>query len=155
MLKKSLLYTALFFTLTGAGLALYATNLTFILTVSGLTDPGGCSFNDWITCDTVLSTGSAKMSGVPVAWWGFLFYFWSFIMIMLAIINAAKPFGRACAEAVLFISIISALFTFFKIYQLATLSDMSCLCRNVYFEFCNLHIFNDFSEIKFQRCFQI
>ena len=132
MIKKSFLFAALFFSLTGAGLALYATNLTFKLTVSGLMDPGGCSFNDWITCDTVLSTGSAKMFGVPVAWWGFLFYLWSFFTIIFAIINSAKPFGKACAEAVLFISVISVLFTFFKIYNLITLGVICPVCVGMY-----------------------
>ncbi|HMS34217.1 MAG TPA: thioredoxin domain-containing protein [Ignavibacteria bacterium] len=131
-MKKRLLPAALFFTLTGAGLALYATNLTFKLTVSGLTDPSGCSFNDWLTCDTVLSTGSAKMFGVPVAWWGFLFYLWSFFVIIFAIIYSGKPFGKACAEAVLFISVISVLFTFFKIYQLAALRVICPLCAGMY-----------------------
>ena len=138
MIKKSFLFAALFFTLTGAGLALYATNLTFKLTVSGLTDPGGCSFNHWITCDTVLSTGSAKMFGVPVAWCGFLFYLWSFFTIILAIINSAKPFGKACAEAVLFISVISVLFTFFKIYQLITLGVICPVCSGMYI--CNFAV---------------
>ena len=139
MIKKSFLFAALFFSLTGAGLALYATNLTFKLTVSGLMDPGGCSFNDWITCDTVLSTASAKMFGVPVAWWGFLFYLWAFFTIIFAIINSAKPFGKACAEAVLFISVISVLFTFFKIYQLITLGVICPVCAGMYVS--NLAIF--------------
>ncbi|MEO8209661.1 MAG: hypothetical protein ABI840_03800 [bacterium] len=41
-LKKSFLFGALFFSLIGAGLALYATNLTFKLTVTGIIDPSGC-----------------------------------------------------------------------------------------------------------------
>ena len=131
-MKKSLLFAALFFTLIGAGLALYATNLTFKLTVSGLIDPSGCSFNDWLTCDTVLSTGSAKMFGVPVAWFGFLFYIWSFFVILFAIINSSTPFGKTCAEAVLFISVISILFTFFKIYQLITLGVICPVCVGMY-----------------------
>ncbi len=116
----------------GAGLALYATNLTFKLTVKGLVDPSGCSFNDWITCDTVLSTGSAKMFGVPVSWWGFLFYLWSTFVILFAILSSSKPFAKACAEAVLFISVISVLFTFFKIYQLVTLGVFCPVCAGMY-----------------------
>ena len=131
-LRKGLLFAALFFALAGAGLALYATNLTFKLTVSGLIDPSGCSFNDWITCDTVLSTSLAKMFGVPVAWWGFLYYLWAFFTIVFAIINSAKPFGKACAEAVLFISVISVLFTFFKIYQLISLGVICPVCVGMY-----------------------
>ena len=155
MIKKSFLFAALFFTLTGAGLALYATNLTFKLTVSGLMDPGGCSFNDWITCDTVLSTGSAKMFGVPVAWWGFLFYLWAFFTIIFAIFYSAKPFGKACAEAVLFISVISVLFTFFKIYQLLTLGVICPVCAGMYF--CNFAIFLFLMmtlQIKFKDVFR-
>ena len=132
MLKKSLFFAALFFTLTGAGLSLYATNLTFKLTVSGLIDPSGCSFNDWLTCDTVLSTASAKMFGVPVAWWGFLFYLWSFFVIIFAIINSEKPFGKACAQAVLFISVISVLVTFYKIYSLVRLGVICPVCVGMY-----------------------
>lgn len=132
LLKKGLLISALFFTLTGANLALYATYLTFKLTVSGLTDPGGCSFNDWITCDTVLSTASAKLFGFPVAWWGFLFYLWSFLTIIFAIINSEKPFGKSCSETVLFISVISVLFTFFKIYQLIRLGVLCPVCAGMY-----------------------
>lgn len=132
MLKKSLLSAALFFSVAGAFLALYATDLTFKLTVSGLTDPGGCSFNDWITCDTVLSTSSAKMFGVPAAWWGFLFYLWSFIVLIFAIIFSGKPFGKSCAEAVFFISVISLLITLFKIYQLLILGVLCPVCAGMY-----------------------
>lgn len=155
MIKKSFLFAALFFTLTGAGFALYATNLTFKLTVSGLTDPGGCSFNDWITCDTVLSTGSAKMFGVPVAWWGFLFYFWSFITIIFAVINSKKPFGKACAEAVLFISVISVLFTFIKIYNLITLGVICPVCVGMYISNFAIFLFLILSlKIKFKDAFK-
>lgn len=155
MLKKGLLYAALFFTLTGACLALYATNLTFKLTVSGLIDPSGCSFNDWLTCDTVLSTASAKMYGAPVAWWGFLFYTWSFFVILFAIINSEKPFGRACAEAVLFISVISVLFTFFKIYQLVTLGVVCPVCVGMYISNFAIFIFLMLSlKINFKDVFR-
>lgn len=155
MLKKSLLFAALFFTLTGAGLALYATNLTFKLTVSGLTDPSGCSFNDWLTCDTVLSTASAKMFGVPVAWWGFLFYLWSFFVIIFAIINSENAFGKACAEAVLFISVLSIMITFFKIYQLVILGVICPVCVGMYISNFAVFIFLMLSlKINFKDVFR-
>ena len=151
LLRKGLLYAALFFALAGAGLAIYATNLTFKLTVSGLIDPSGCSFNDWITCDTVLSTSLAKMFGVPVAWWGFLYYLWAFFTIIFAAIYSAKPFGKACAEAVLFISVISVLFTFFKIYQLISLGVICPVCVGMYISNFAIFLFLMISlKIKFK-----
>ncbi len=59
--RKGFLYGVLFFSFAGASLAAYATYLTFKLSVSGIIDPGGCSFNDWLSCDTVLSTRSATL----------------------------------------------------------------------------------------------
>lgn len=131
-LRKSLLYTAQFFSLAGACLAFYATGLTIKLTISGILDPSGCSFNDWISCDTVLSTSSAKLFGAPVAWWGFLFYLWSFFAILFAIIKSNKPSGKASAEAVLFICIISVIFTCFKIYELYTFKVICPVCVGMY-----------------------
>lgn len=131
-LKKSFLSGALFFLFIGAGLALYATNLTFKLTVIGIIDPSGCSFNDWFSCDTVLSTNNATMFGAPVAWWGFLYYLWAFSALTFAIINSKKPFGKSTAEAILFISLISVLITFFKIYQLSALEVICPVCVGMY-----------------------
>lgn len=131
-LRKGFLYGAIFFSAAGGGLALYASDLTFRLTVSGIIDPSGCSFNDWLSCDTVLSTNSAKMFGVPSAWWGFIFYLWTFFTLLFALFNSKKTFGKACTEAVLFISFISILITLFKIYQLITIGVICPVCVGMY-----------------------
>ena len=76
-LSKNALWAAAIFAALGAALAFYATNLTFSIESQGLVEASGCSLNDWINCDIANASSYAKMFGIPVAWWGFLFYAFS------------------------------------------------------------------------------
>ena len=96
------------------------------------------------------------MFGVPVAWWGFLYYLWAFFTIFFAIINSSKPFGKSCAEAVLFISLISVLFTFFKIYQLISLGVICPVCVGMYISNFGIFLFMMKSlKINFKDIIQV
>ena len=68
------LWAAVGFAALGAALAFYATTLTFNIESQGLVEASGCSLSDFINCDVANASSYAKMFGVPVAWWGFLFY---------------------------------------------------------------------------------
>ncbi len=120
-------------------LSFYATMLTIKLTVSGIVDPSGCSFNDLISCDAVLATSYAKFLGVPVSLWGMLFYIWTFFTLLFAAVKSRSEFGGSCAEAAIFVSSFSVLVTIFKIYQLISLKAVCPVCVGMYI--CNFTIF--------------
>lgn len=130
--KPAAIIGVIIFALFGAALALYATQLTFKLTVAGIVEPSECSFNDWLTCDTVLSTGYAKIFGVPVAWLGFLYFFWAFFVAVFALLNRRKESGKAALDIVFFISFISVLFSIYKMYQLFELKVICPVCVTMY-----------------------
>jgi protein-disulfide isomerase/uncharacterized membrane protein len=131
-LKKGLILGIFTFAVIGSALALYATNLTFKLTVAGIVEPSECSFNDMFTCDTVLSTGYAKMFGVPVGWFGFMYFLWASCVAIFALINSKKQSGTAALNIIFFITLISVLVTFFKMYQLLTLGVICPVCVAMY-----------------------
>ncbi|MCB0723791.1 MAG: thioredoxin domain-containing protein [Ignavibacteriae bacterium] len=131
-LKRSLIIVILFFALIGSALALYATRLTFKLTVAGIIEPSECSFSDLFTCDTVLSTGYAKMFGVPVAWFGFMYFFWALWVAIFALVNSRKQSGTAALNIIFFMTTLSVLVTFFKMYQLFMLGVICPVCVAMY-----------------------
>ena len=131
-LSKGLIAGIIIFALIGALLSLYATYLTFKLTVAGIVEPSECSFSDMFTCDTVLSTGYAKMFGVPVAWFGFMYFLWVFFVAIFAFFNSKKQSGSAALDIIFFVTLLSVVVTFFKMYQLFTLGVICPVCVAMY-----------------------
>ena len=74
-IKTWALWIVLGCSLVGMSLAWYATSQTIAIEQVGLGDPSGCSINEWINCDAAHASSYANLFGIPVAWWGFLFYF--------------------------------------------------------------------------------
>jgi len=131
-LPKVYLWGVLLFTILGGALSYYSTNLTYQLALTGLVDPSGCSVNEWISCDAVLATRFAKMFGIPVAWFGFLYYLTTAFFTLLAV--ASKDIKRSTSSIAiaLILTIGAVLFSFYKAYQLLTMQVLCPVCIGMY-----------------------
>ena len=131
-LSKVYLWGVILFSVLGGVLSYYSTNLTYQIALTGLVDPVGCSVNEWISCDAVLATRFAKMFGIPVAWFGFLYYLITAFFALLAI--ASKDIRRSTASIALALglSIGAVLFSFYKAYQLLTMQVLCPVCIGMY-----------------------
>ncbi len=131
-LSNRLLILVLIFSVLGGVLSLYATGLTFRFTTAGLIEPSACSFSDLFTCDTVLSTSYAKMFGVPVAWFGFMYFLWVFFVSVFALINRRKQSGVAAIDIIIFVTSAAVLITLMKALQLISLGVLCPVCAGMY-----------------------
>ncbi|MGB8317372.1 MAG: vitamin K epoxide reductase family protein, partial [Ignavibacteriaceae bacterium] len=100
-LRRGYILIALLMCIIGGALALYATNLTIMLARHSAGGTSICDFNEWISCDAVLSTKFATMFGIPVAWLGFLFYLWSVIILIAALFRKDVEKVKGSAAVVL------------------------------------------------------
>ena len=131
-LRKWALWTVLVLCVAGATLALYSTTLTFRVQKSGLEDPGACTINDWFSCDVVHATTFARFLGIPVAWWGFLFYLWTGIMVLIAAVRKSSEQAQAGVAATLVLSAGAVVFSLYKAYHLALLETLCLVCGAMY-----------------------
>ena len=131
-LNKNALWMAVVLAGIGAALAFYATQLTFTIESQGIVEASGCSLNDFVNCDVANASSYAKMFGVPVAWFGFLFYAFAGLS---AVFGATASNTRQPASFValaLVLSIGAVLFTFLKAYHLYELGVLCLVCIGMY-----------------------
>ncbi len=132
VLQRGVLWASLLVAVVGGGLALYATNLTFTIARQGLMDPSGCSINEWINCDVAHASSYALLLGVPVAWWGFLFYLGVALAVGYALRTQNRD-GAAGALAVMWLlSLGAVLFSVLKAYHLMQLNVLCLICLGMY-----------------------
>jgi len=132
LLNRNALWAALVFALLGAGLALYSTNMTFQIATQGVVEASGCSLNDLVNCDVAAASSYANLFGIPVAWWGFLFYVFA---ALGALLGAAGSKGSGAAPLIavgLLLSFGAVLFTFVKAYHLYQLGVVCLVCIGMY-----------------------
>jgi protein-disulfide isomerase/uncharacterized membrane protein len=131
-LNRTALWAAAGFAVLGAALAFYATNLTFNIESQGLVEASGCSLNDFVNCDVANASSYAKMFGVPVAWFGFLFYAFAGLSAIFAVTandtNGSAPFLGAS----FLLSLGAVAFTFVKAYHLYSLGVLCLVCVGMY-----------------------
>ena len=130
--SKGYLLAALLCCIGGGTLALYATNLTLLLANHLTVSNDGCSINEWISCNAVLSTKFAIVFGLPVAWLGFLFYLWAAITLIVALLRKDMEKSAASASAVLVGGSIAVLFSIYKAFQLVMLEKLCPVCVGMY-----------------------
>ncbi|MBT3450134.1 MAG: thioredoxin domain-containing protein [Bacteroidetes Order II. Incertae sedis bacterium] len=131
-LSKNALWAAAIFAALGAALAFYATNLTFSIESQGLVEASGCSLNDWINCDIANASSYAKMFGIPVAWWGFLFYAFSGLAALYGATIENRSSTAPFVAAAFILSMGAVLFTFVKAYHLYSLGVLCIVCIGMY-----------------------
>lgn len=131
-LNRKALWIAVVFAGLGLILALYATNLTFQIEGQGVTTSSGCSFNDFVNCDIANASSYARMFGVPVAWWGFLFYAFAAISAAFGLFSSDRRSSSPFVAAAFILAILAVLFTFVKAYHLYDLGVVCIVCVGMY-----------------------
>jgi len=131
-LNKNALWAAVVFAGIGAALAWYATTLTFTIESQGIVEASGCSLNDWVNCDVANASSYAKMFGVPVAWFGFLFYAFSGLSALFAATSANSRSSSSFVAFSLLLSFGAVIFTFVKAYHLYELGVLCLVCVGMY-----------------------
>ncbi|KAA0229392.1 hypothetical protein EDS67_11920 [candidate division KSB1 bacterium] len=131
-LRKGSLWAALLCCLLGGGLALYATNVTLTAAQSGTVNAGGCSFNNWISCNSALTSGYATLLGMPSGWWGFLLYLGMALAVIFAALSKDKDRASSTTAAALVFSLGAVLFSFYKAYHLVLLKAVCPVCIGMY-----------------------
>jgi protein-disulfide isomerase/uncharacterized membrane protein len=131
-LNRTALWVAVAFAGLGAALAFYATQLTYNIESQGIVEASGCSLNDFVNCDVANASSYAKMWGVPVAWFGFLFYLFSGLSALFAATasNTRQPASFVAMSLVLAVG--AVLFTFVKAYHLYELGVLCLVCLGMY-----------------------
>lgn len=117
-LNKNALWIAVVLAGIGAALAFYATQLTFSIESQGIVEASGCSINDFVNCDVANASSYAKMFGVPVAWFGFLFYLFAGLSALFGATSSSTRQPASFIAMALVLSIGAVLFTFVKAYHL-------------------------------------
>ena len=102
------LITALTACLIGACLALYASYQTIQIHWHGLENPSGCSVNAWINCDAAQSSSYAFLMGIPIAWWGFMYYLWVGLLLLWAKIRKGQ--GELARRMAIIASLLALVF---------------------------------------------
>lgn len=131
-LNRTALWIAAIFAGIGLALAFYATNLTFRIEGQGVTTASGCSFNDFVNCDIANASSYARMFGVPVAWWGFLFYAFAALSALFGVLVKDRRTSAPYVAGAFVLSILAVLFTFVKAYHLYDLGVLCIVCVGMY-----------------------
>jgi len=131
-LNRRALWIAAAFAGLGLVLALYAAKLTFQIEGQGVTTASGCSFNDFVNCDIANASSYARMLGVPVAWWGFLFYAFAAMSALFGLVSSDRGSSAPFIAGAFVLSILAVLFTFVKAYQLYDLGVICIVCVGMY-----------------------
>ncbi len=130
--RKSFMWGVLLFSILGCVLSYYGTNLTYRLALTGLTNPGGCTINEWISCDAVMATRFAKMFGIPVAWFGFLYYLFTSFLTLYSIVSKDSKHSTTSVAIAIILAIGAVLFSIFKLNQLITMQVICPVCFGMY-----------------------
>ncbi len=108
----------------GGALSLYATQIGFEIAQNGLSNASGCSINDWINCDAAQASSYANLFGIPVAWWGFLFY----LFAALAALYALMLSNVRATHMILLTVLLAAGAVLFSLYKATHLYKLGVLC---------------------------
>lgn len=131
-LRKGPLWVILLCCLLGSGLALYATNVTLHAAQYGAANAGGCSINNWISCNSALTSHYATLLGVPSGWWGFLLYLGIALAVTFAALSKDQDRASSTTAAALTFALGAVLFSFYKAYHLVLLKAVCPVCIGMY-----------------------
>jgi len=120
------------FAAIGLALSSYATQLTFKIATLGLVEASGCSVNDFINCDLAHSSSYADLMGIPVAWWGFLFYAFAGLSALWGTLATDRRGAAGWIALSFLLSIGAVLFSGLKAYHLTQLGVLCIVCVGMY-----------------------
>jgi protein-disulfide isomerase/uncharacterized membrane protein len=130
--NKNLLWVAVGFAAIGLLLSSYATQLTFRIATLGLVEASGCSINDFVNCDLAHSSSYASLLGIPVAWWGFLFYAFAGLSALWGTMAKDRRGAAGWITLAFVLSIGAVLFSGLKAYHLTKLGVLCLVCVGMY-----------------------
>lgn len=117
--------------LAGIGLALFATWQTLQLQGYELEVPPACGTIGVADCSVVQASSHAMELGVPVAWWGLLFYVW--IGVTAAVGLARGGLGPVALSTAFMFTTAALLVTLYKAYVLVFVLKALCsVCLAMY-----------------------
>lgn len=130
MQKKALLIV-IFAALAGLFLAGHSTRRHFQIQVEGLAEESYCSVSETVNCDVVNASSYSEILGVPIAWWGILFYL---LVGGLAFYAMGAPEERRSAAAFAWLLSLGSLpYCAFLAYAAAFVLGAVCLeCIGMY-----------------------
>lgn len=131
-LKKNALWGAVVFAGIGIALSYYATSLTFAIATGGLDGVSGCSINEWINCDLAHSSSYSRLMGVPVSWWGLLFYVFAGLAALNGVLSSNRSKSASYLTAAWILSIFAVLFSIYKATHLVELRVLCPVCVGMY-----------------------
>ena len=126
------LWGAAIFAGIGVALSLYATNLTYMIATGGLDGASGCSINDWINCDLAHSSSYSRLMGIPVSWWGLLFYVFAGLAALNGVLSKNRSKAASYLTTAWILSIFSVLFSIYKATNLVELRVLCPVCVGMY-----------------------
>lgn len=130
-MRKKFLWAVFISSLVGMGISLLATSQYLRIQREGFEEKSFCVVNQLINCDIVNASSYATMLGVPMGWWGFLFYFTIAIFSLYTALSQQERKGSAWA--IWLLSAVSVLFSLRMAYVLfATLGVVCIECVAMY-----------------------
>ena len=130
--NNTALWVAVAFGVLGLALAAYATNLTFKIQTAGIIEASGCSINDFVNCDLAHSSSYANMLGIPVAWWGFLFYAFAGLAALWGTMAKDRRSAAGWITLSFVLALGSVLFSLLKAFHLVQLGVLCLVCVGMY-----------------------
>jgi protein-disulfide isomerase/uncharacterized membrane protein len=130
MRKKFLIVVAVA-ALLGAVLSIMSTTQHFRIQKEGLEKASFCSISETINCDVVNASSYSEFLGVPIAWWGLIYYL--IVGVMALSVFFSKKDRRATASVAWFMSLGGILYSFYLGYVSFFILGVLCIeCLGMY-----------------------
>ncbi|MBO6577082.1 MAG: thioredoxin domain-containing protein [Rhodothermales bacterium] len=126
------LWAAVILAAVGLALAAYSTQLSFKIKTAGIVEASGCSINDFVNCDLAHSSSYGELMGIPVAWWGFLFYAFAGLSALWGTMAKDRRNAAGWITLSFILAIGSVLFSVLKGYHLVQLAVVCLVCIGMY-----------------------
>lgn len=139
-MRKWALIVALVAAIVGATLSILSTTQHIRIQREGLITESYCAISETINCDVVNASSYSEFLGVPIAWWGFIFYFLMAAFTLFGLMS--KKDARPTVAIAWFMSIGSIFYSAFLAYIAIVILNALCLeCMGMYLANVLLFIF--------------
>ena len=130
-MRKKFMIGVILAALFGAALSIASTTQHFRIQKEGLEKASFCAISKTINCDIVNASSYSEFLGVPIAWWGLIYYLIIGGMAMLVLFS--KKDHRATASVAWFMSLGGILYSLFLGYVSFMILGVLCIeCMGMY-----------------------
>lgn len=131
-MRKWALIIAVVATFLGITLSLLSTHQHLRIQREGLLNESYCAISDTVNCDIVNASSYSEFLGVPIAWWGFVFYLVILGMSLYALFSGQER--RATVSIAWLMSAGSILYSAYLAYISFVVLGVTCIeCMGMYF----------------------